>query len=1245
LEASPEADLPSSGKCVDAVAAGGTTNRSLEHDQLGMNTNIHRRRRVWALLLFLSCVAILAVPPWTQSSAKSDDEIAASFEKFAKPFLQQNCQRCHEGDNRMGGVRVDELDAKFDDRHIAIWEAVRARLDAGTMPPKSAKPQPSDADRERMVKWIDDALAAARTRQVSKNGLIRRLTVAQYRNTLRELLLLEDDLTDILPADAVSKDGFLNNHERLELSPLLTETYFEIAEKALNRVIIDPQAKPSIQNFRLDFGSGINSSPVSERLVLGAGSTLLTPEDFTVTQLTVKKPFPFEPFFMRTKFRFIEGYQGNDTVRGWRDFDSIYHAVFADFRGSGGYPKGKAYGTVPEGLLLRPAIPNDELFGTDGTYGPKANFKIAVRELPDNGRFRVTVTAAKYDDGLLLDKGAAAAEGKEIVVNDGAAMIRTPGIYQVAIHPAPPAATPEADTSKLNEALAGNWTLDSESASLQLAGKAKLAESPFGKAASFNAHTDAVTIPTNSTSNIGTGDFTVSAWIKPRGNGAIISAGGYGTQGWSVDLTDRNTLQFVSAGAQGAFNGRVSSQSDSIRREAWQHLAVVVRRGKNETRIYVNGSLVGRGTTGAANLAAQGGLILGSAAGVESFKGLLDEVRLYQRALTPTEVQGLVLPGNATIAATPAQPRPMGRNNAARVPDVALKIGERQFTGSLQQPAFIVVRLAAGTTPISAVIDGVHDAAKITLTSLPATHESARRFLAFEQRLPKVGVYLGFRRDCGSSLVAVGEPQPVGKKLARYTFEGAMRNFPNAAVEKDNVNYLAGVRELGVRSEYTDGRDMPRLLIRAVEFEGPLHEAWPPPSYKNIFIDSTQKNNRPAYARQILRNFARRAYRRPITAAEEEALVAVYRNAAAAGRSFEESVKDALLVALTSPQFLFLIESSATAASEPLDNYELASKLSYFLWNSPPDARTLQLAAAGTLRKQLDAETERMIADPKFSRFINEFAAQWLSLDKFAVLEPDRTRFPKLTRETRTQLKREPVEFLHYLIRENLPATNLVQSDFIVANETVAGYYDLGDKTESGLRFVPIKHGRTELGGVLAQAAIMAGLSDGRESNPVKRGAWLARKIVAEPPADPPPNVPALKEATKNLTLRQRLEQHRDVVACRNCHAKIDPWGVALEEFNAGGRLKTQPADARSTLPDQTEVSGANDLKRYLANDRIDQLAFSFLKHLSIYAAGRSLTYSELHQLKQDGLKLKADGYRMKNMIRYVVNSPVFLEK
>jgi len=139
--------------------------------------------------------------------------------------------------------------------------------------------------------------------------------------------------------------------------------------------------------------------------------------------------------------------------------------------------------------------------------------------------------------------------------------------------------------------------------------------------------------------------------------------------------------------------------------------------------------------------------------------------------------------------------------------------------------------------------------------------------------------------------------------------------------------------------------------------------------------------------------------------------------------------------------------------------------------------------------------------------------------------------------------------------------------------------------------------------------------------------------------------VPPLKEETKNLSLRERLEQHRSTPACMQCHSKIDPWGVALEQFDAGGRLKKGPVDARSTLPDQTQVSGIDDLKRHLGEDRIDQVAFSVLKHLEIYAAGRSLTYNELNDLKRDALTLKAGGYGMKDMILFVANSKVFLEK
>lgn len=990
------------------------------------------------LLTALACLAAFAS---TAGRAPADDADAAlkdSFAKEVKPFLKRHCERCHNPDKLSSGIRVDHLDAALEDRSLKLWEGIRRQVVSENMPP-GEEPQPTKGERDGFVAWIGRGLDAARTRPTPKNGGSRRLTVAQYRNTLRELLLLEDDLTESLPPDAVSRDGFTNNQETLGLSPLLVEAYFDVAETALKRCLVDPNAKPSIQNFRVDLGAKINDKPCPDRLILGADSLLLANEDFVVTQLTAQKPFAFEPFVMRTKYRFIEGYQGNDTVRGWREYDSIYHSVFACMRGSHGYPKGRAYSTVPQGLLLRPAIPSAEIFGQESTYGPRANFKISLRELPDDGRFRVTVTAARYDDGLLLDPGTKPQESE----------------------------------------------------------------------------------------------------AQARTTSVVVS--GFDTS---------------------------SSQSATIAK-----------------------------------------------AGV------------YQ-------VDAYLAQGDAKPDAPKDKPQ-----------DLTLTLGERTFLGTLHQPAFLAVRLEAGPLAVTAQYPGATKLDRIVLTPLPDDHDVARRFAEFEKRSPKLGVHLGLRRDCGSTLSQVGAAQTVtSNRPAKFVFEGAIRNFPSPDVEKDNVNYLAGVREIGVRSEFTDGRDMPRLLVRSVEFEGPYYDVWPPVTHRNIFPDRTAGEEDGPYAHRVLKDFATRAFRRPATDAEVASLIAVYSNSRQTGSGFEESVKDALLVVLTSPQFLFLTENSPTPAAEPLDDYELASKLAYFLWNGPPDRTTLSLAEKGELRKQLDAEVQRLIGDPRFERFAGEFASQWLALDKFGVLEPDRGRFPKLTRDTRTQLRQEPVQFLQHLIRHNLPAKNLIASDFVVANEVVASYYDLADRTESGFDFIALPHERRELGGVLSQAAILAGLSDGRESNPVKRGAWLARRIIAEPPDDPPPNVPTVKE-DQTLSLRERLERHRNQSGCAQCHSKIDPWGVPFEEFDAGGRLKPQPADARSLLPDKTEVDGVNDLKRYLAEDRIDQVAFSVLKHLATYATGRSLTYNELETLKHDGLKLKAEGYRMQDMVRYVVGSEMFLEK
>lgn len=984
----------------------------------------------------LASLVWLNVLPVQQARAADEPQASAkSFDTQVKPFFKQHCLRCHNVDEMTSGIRVDHLTSAMDDKHLRLWDGVRHQITQEVMPPKD-EPQPSDAERQQVIDWITQGLDDARKRPTPKNGGVRRLTVAQYRNTLRELLLLEDDVADVLPPDAISRDGFVNNQDTLTLSPLLLETYLDIAEQALDRCIVDPETKPVIQNFRMHLGTTINPEPCPDNLILGADSLLLNNADFLVTQLAAKKPFDFNPFVMQTKFRFIEGYQGNDTVRGWREYDSIYHAVYACMRGTHGYPRGLAYSTVPEGLLLRPAIPSVEEFGVESTYGPKANFKVSLRELPDYGRFRVTVTAAKYNDGLLLDAGAltASAETANAVTclnptTSQTVTITMPGIYQVDI---------------------------------------------------------------------------------------------------------------------------LSSLSDTAEKQ----------------------------------------------------------------------------------------------ESAEKPAELTLILGKREFTATLHQPAFLIVRLPAGELPVSATSAGTNPLDRIVLTPLNENGDVAQKFTQFEKRSLRIGVHLGLRRDCGSTLSQVGEPQTVSsEELAEYQFEGAIRNFPSPDVEKENENYLAGIREIGVRSEYTDGRDMPRLLIRSVEFEGPYYDSWPPASHRNIFIDSAHSADPTAYARDIICNFARRAFRRPITAIEESSLINIFTTSFAGGVSFRDSVKDALQVVLTSPQFLFLIENSPSPAAEPLAPYELASKLSYFLWNGPPDRELLDSASAAALPAQLDSHIQRMIHDPRFEQFIRPFTSQWLALEKFDVLEPDRQRFPQLTRETRMQLRKEPEQFLKHLIQNNLSVQQLIESDFVLANEVVASYYDLPERPESGFEFLAIRHHRTELGGLLTQPAILAGLSDGREPNPVKRGAWFARRFISEPPDDPPPNVPVLEEDTKHLSLRERLEKHRNQPGCIQCHLKIDPWGIPFEEFDAGGRLLKQTVDAHSTLPDKTNVNGLQDLKRYLANERIDQVAFSFLRHLTVYAIGRDLTYNETLFLKEHTLDLKANGYLMQDLLRSVVHSPMFLEK
>ena len=269
------------------------------------------------LSLLLACVFMNAT-----ARAQGD-----GFMSHVAPLLQKHCVSCHNVDQITSGVRVDQFtDASVanEERFLRLWQNIAHQLQTRAMPPKE-EPQPSESERTATVQWIEQLVQVARSRPTPKNGMTRRLTIAQYRNTLRDLLGLDEDLTESLPPDAVSREGFINNKETLQLSPLLLDAYFQIAGQALDRTLVDLDSPPLVQRFSLELGRQINDHPCPDKLILGANNHLLQNEDFVVRELAPSNPL-FRALSMPTKFRFIEGYAGNDTVRGWRDYDSLYHA-------------------------------------------------------------------------------------------------------------------------------------------------------------------------------------------------------------------------------------------------------------------------------------------------------------------------------------------------------------------------------------------------------------------------------------------------------------------------------------------------------------------------------------------------------------------------------------------------------------------------------------------------------------------------------------------------------------------------------------------------------------------------------------------------------------------------------------------------------------------------------------------------------------------------------------------------------
>jgi hypothetical protein len=497
----------------------------------------------------------------------------------------------------------------------------------------------------------------------------------------------------------------------------------------------------------------------------------------------------------------------------------------------------------------------------------------------------------------------------------------------------------------------------------------------------------------------------------------------------------------------------------------------------------------------------------------------------------------------------------------------------------------------------------------------------------------------------------------------------------------------------------------PGIACDFLDVEGPLHETWPPLGHRRLFGDlpieefdardhpgvrppartpdrqqmfmgknksdpipgiwTVSSKNPLEDADRLLADFLPRAFRRPVPVEVRKQYLERVKERLTLGDCFENAMRNAYRAALCSPDFLYHLEPAGE-----LDDYALANRLSYFLWNSMPDDELMTQAAAGKLRKSdvLEAEVKRMLADSRSKRFVEDFLGQWLKLRQIAANDPDRKLYPEFSPYLQDSMVAETRAYFRELIERNLTADHLVKSDFAMLNEKLASHYGIPGVSGSQIRRVPLPAGSPR-GGFLTQAAILKITANGTTTSPVPRGAFILDRLLGEPPAPPPPNVPAVEPDVRGATtIREQLEKHRSDTSCASCHARIDPPGFALEEFDVIGGQRTRyrsigkgdpaprgnidpfigigfklgPAvDSSGVMPDGRTFSGIGEFQKILAADR-DLLLANLARQLSVYGTGRGMSFADRDEIAALVRSTNTKGGGIGTLLHQLIESRLF---
>ncbi|MBC8001546.1 MAG: DUF1592 domain-containing protein [Opitutaceae bacterium] len=468
---------------------------------------------------------------------------------------------------------------------------------------------------------------------------------------------------------------------------------------------------------------------------------------------------------------------------------------------------------------------------------------------------------------------------------------------------------------------------------------------------------------------------------------------------------------------------------------------------------------------------------------------------------------------------------------------------------------------------------------------------------------------------------------------------GVVRRLKDGLSEAEAVKWKSGKVHKG------------NVSIEYLEIEGPYNVALRPISetHRRIFTTIPVKGQERVAAREIIGNFASRAYRRPVAAKDIDRLVTLAESAWKQGETFEGGVKVALKAILVSPHFLFRGEIQPEPGNpksvHPLNDYALAARLSYFLWSSMPDAELFREAANKALKRNLDRQIRRMLQDPKARALVDNFAGQWLQIRNLAVVQPDPSEFPSFDSDLRADLGQETELFFQHIVQQDQSILDFLDADYTFVNERLAKHY--GFTAITGNEFRKVSLAGTPRRGVLTQGSILTLTSNPTRTSPVKRGKWVLENLLNSPPPPPPPNVPELKEG-KELTgtLRQRMEQHREDPVCASCHARMDPIGFGLENFDGIGAFRAKDAgneiDPSGKLVTGESFNGSLDFAKLLREQKKDQFVKCLTEKLLTYSLGRGLEYFDKCAVEEISGRVAKKGFKFSELILEIAKSVPF---